>query len=146
MDAQQLIRLPADGSPVWAGMGHCQLLSADGRHRIDLPYLGEPPHGDSYHRMEIDGVPFPGHVWGALFALTPDSRYLAFSWKPSQSVAGASDFERRTAVVDLTLRRYFMLPAYIYKFRFVWPLLEGSTPGAGDIVYRFTGNEQWRDY
>jgi hypothetical protein len=146
MDALQSIRLPADGSPVWAGMADCQLLSPDGAHRIDLPYLGEPPHGDSYHRMEIDGASFPGHAWGGLFAMTADSQYLAFSWKPSRSVARPSDFERKTVVVDLTMRRYFVLPTYIYKFRFVWPLLEGSTPGVGDIAYRFTGSEQWRDY
>lgn len=66
----EIIRFAPDGQARWVGMGDFVLVSPDGTHRIDLAYIGEPPHGDSYHRATIDGVAFPGEVWGCLFAFS----------------------------------------------------------------------------
>lgn len=60
-------------------MGDFLLISANGRHKIELTYVGEPPHGDSYHSIKIDGDAFLGLPWGCHFSISRDSRYLAFS-------------------------------------------------------------------
>ena len=139
MDNIQELQFPADGSSVWAGMGDFQLVSPDGAHRLDLRYAGEPPHGDSYHSAAIDGRPFPGHVWGCQFAVTGDSHYLAFSWKPS-------GYERKTVVVDLLAQRYCVLPDYIYDYRFIWPVIHDSAKHDKGVSYHFTGEETWFTY
>ena len=86
--------LPADGTTIWAGMSDFVLLTANGAHRLVLEYVGEPPFGDSYHRLTIDGLNFPGLVWGGLFATTNDGRYLAASWM-------AHLYQRKIIIVDL---------------------------------------------
>lgn len=129
---------PQDGSALWAGMGNYRLVSANRIHQIQLTYIGEPPHGDSYHQIVIDEHSFPGHVWGCMFALSHDYRYLVFSWMPALA-------ERKAVVVDIIDRRYFVLPEYFYDFSFNWPyvLERGVSTGR---VYEFTGKEQWCCY
>lgn len=108
--------LPADGAALWAGMGDYVLLTANGGHRVVLDYIGEPPFGDSYHRMTIDGVDFPGFAWGCLFATTPDGRYLAAEWMPRL-------YERMTILIDLETARFRRLDILFTTLAFADGLL-----------------------
>jgi len=88
------VQFTTDGMSQPAGMGDFLLLSPDGTHQIEIIYEGEPPHGDSYHRVVIDGVVFPGYAWGCNFAFSQSSTLAVFSWMSKL-------LERRTVVVDL---------------------------------------------
>ncbi|RYF31457.1 MAG: hypothetical protein EOO23_02490 [Comamonadaceae bacterium] len=110
------------------------LATPDGRQEVDLTYEGEPPHGDSYHRLCTRDRKLPGYVWGCAFAASPCSRYLAASWM-------ADLYQRRTIVIDLTECAFVVLPAYLPDFTFAWPVLKGSS--AVDPAYTFTGRETW---
>ena len=133
------VELPGDGDSIHVGMGDFELLTPNGEHRVQILYRGEPPHGDSYHEVFIDGVSLPGYAWGCNFACTRDCRYLAFSWM-------ARRIERITAVVDMADRRYVLLPAYIYDFAFRWPRLEGVGKSSVGLSFEFAGNEHWVSY
>ena len=135
----EIIRFGPDGRARWAGMGDFVLVSPDQAHRVELIYAGEPPHGDSYHRASIDGVAFPGEVWGGLFAFSACSRHLVFSWMSKR-------FERRTVVVDLQDRRYFVLPGYIDQFSVRWPAVVGEGKLSAGQEYTFDGGEHWLSY
>lgn len=95
-------------------MGDYQLVSPGGQHVADLIYETEPPHGDSLHRLIIDGRRFPGRVWGRWFSFSSDGDWLGFSW------AGEA-FDAATVIADIPGRRFAMLKAYIPAFR-----IEGS--------------------
>ena len=118
MRLDETIELPADGASRWAGMGNYVLISPDGQHKVALRYSGEPPHGDSFHELEVDGVRLPGFAWGCTFAFTVDSRYFAASWM-------AKLYERKTIVVDVERRQFFVAPDYIHDFAFRERTLEG---------------------
>ncbi len=135
----EIIRFARDGQARWAGMGDFVLVSPDGAHRVELTYVGEPPHGDSYHRATIDGAAFPGEVWGCLFAFSACSRHLVFSWM-------AKRYERRTVVVDLQDRRYCALPCYFYRFSVRWPTIVGEGEQSAGKDYTFSGTEEWLPY
>lgn len=94
--------VPADGTAFWNGMMDCWFRSPNGVHDIRLPYVSEPPFGDSYHDLIIDGHRLPGYAWGAKFAFSSDSRYLALEWM-------AERWARKTMVVDLPAQRYRIL-------------------------------------
>ena len=134
----QTIRLPADGTSRWAGMADYLLLSPDGGHRVLLKYAGEPPHGDSFHVVEIDGTRLPGFAWGCNFAFTRDSRFFAASWM-------AEPYERKTVVVDLKRRGYFVLSDYVADFTFHWPTLSGVGQSEG-VSFAFDGSEVWSTF
>lgn len=46
----------------WASMGDYVLIPPDRSYEITLGYEGEPPHGDSYHVVDIARRPFPGYA------------------------------------------------------------------------------------
>ena len=135
----EIIWFASDGQARWVGMGDFVLVSPDEAHRVELTYVGEPPHGDSYHRATIDRAAFPGEAWGCLFAFSVCSRYLVFSWM-------AKRYERRTVVVDLQDQRYFVLPWYMYHFRVSWPTIVGEGEGSAGKDYTFSGAEAWLSY
>lgn len=135
MKYNERIDFPADGESRWAGMANYLLVSPDGQHQVALRYVGEAPHGDSYHEIEVDGARLPGFVWGCDFAFTPDSRYVAASWM-------AALYDRRTIIIDTEKRRFLALPLYIRKFTFIWPVLQG-VGGAQCLSFRFEGSEVW---
>lgn len=137
-DDYQTLPIPADGSTVWAGMGNYILLTPDGQHQLKLTYIAEPPHGDSYGSLVIDGVKLPGFAWGALFASSTDSRYVVFDWMEKR-------FVRQTLVVDITQRCYFVLPEPMPNFVVAWPVIEGRGNQEG-FSYRFNGEESWTSY
>jgi hypothetical protein len=120
-------------------MGDYQLVSPDGSILADIRYVGEPPHGDSYHDLSINGNRFPGYVWGCLFAFSTDSKYLVCSWMDKP-------IERKTVVIDCTNRKYLVLPQYIYEFSVGWPKVVGVNGKWEGLEYEFTGNEAWSNY
>lgn len=132
------VRFDADGRARWAGMGDLQLISPDGKHHVEIRYAGEPPHGDSYHRVVVDGRVFPGFAWGCMFAFSSCSRYVAFSWMSRM-------FERHTVVADMSEAQYAVLPEYIYDFTFQWPKLLGEGRQSEES-YTFNGSEAWQPY
>jgi hypothetical protein len=132
------IELPADGTPRWAGMGNYLLISPDGQHEVALPYVGEPPHGDSFHELNVDGTKLPGFAWGRRFAFTSDSRYLAASWM-------AKRYERRTIIIDVDRRRFVVLPTYIHDFAFQGLTLEGMGADQG-LRFDLGGTEAWTSF
>lgn len=132
----QRIEFTNDKRHQHVGMGDLLLISPDGRYEIQLMYVGEPPHGDSFHSGFIDGHPYPGFIWGCMFAFSSCSRYFAFSAMPTK-------YERRTAIVDLDTQSYFVLPQYIYQFRFDWPVIVGDGSISSGISYSFDGLETW---
>ena len=138
MDAKD-IKFTDDGKAIWASMGDYNLISPNHAHRIELQYMGEPPHGDSYHHGIIDGQPFPGYLWGCNFAFSSCSRYFVSSWM-------TKFFERFTVVVDLHAKSYFVLPEYLYDFKVCWPLIVGVGKLSDGKQYSFNGNEQWLQY
>jgi hypothetical protein len=133
------IHFTAEGVSQSVGMGDFLLLSPDGTHQIEIIYEGEPPHGDSYHRVVIDGTVFPGYAWGCNFAFSQTSNFAVFSWMSKL-------LERRTVVVDLEGRKYFPLPEYIYDFCIQWPSIVGVGKLASGKQFTFTGSEQWSAY
>jgi hypothetical protein len=132
------IRFSADGRARWAGMADFRLVSPDGEHQLEIQYVGEPPHGDSYHRMSIYGRAFPGHSWGCMFAFSPCSRYVGFSWMPAQ-------YDRRTVVADMNEFRFSVSPEYMYDFGISWPAVVSEGP-ATPRTHVFDGSESWAAY
>jgi hypothetical protein len=105
---------------------------------VDLPYCGEPPHGDSFHTVTVDGVSVPGYAWGCGFACSSDSRFLCLSWMEQL-------YDRKTLVIDLVERRYFALPFYLSDFMIRWPVIEGLGIAEG-LNYSFCGSENWTNF
>ncbi|WJZ79339.1 hypothetical protein QEN71_41655 (plasmid) [Paraburkholderia sabiae] len=118
-------------------MGDYVLMPPDRSYEITLQYEGEPPHGDSFHVVEIAGRPFPGYAWGSMFAISECSNFIAFSWMEQK-------FERLTTVVDVTHSRYFVLPRYIYHPRIEWPSILDATHEQEGCA--FEGTEIWTKY
>lgn len=135
----KIVQFTADGSSKWAGMGDYILISPNQMHRIEIIYESEPPHGDSYHRGTIDGKIFPGFIWGRMFAFSSCSRYAIFSWM-SKPIA------RQTVVVDLSEKRYSLLPEYIYDFTVSWPVITAKDQEVSGRQFTFEGNEKWLIY
>ncbi|WP_084304850.1 hypothetical protein [Phytopseudomonas flavescens] len=120
----------------WAGMGNYLLLSPDARHEVELIYLGEPPHGDSYHRVIIDGHALPGFAWGDWFSMSACSRYLSMSWMPAC-------YERHTLLVDMLGYRYTRLPAYMGRVQIDWPILRTTDEPRGPLHHQMDARQKW---
>ena len=135
----EILQLPKDGTGEWAGMKDYQLLSPDGNNSIDIKYVGEPPHGSSYHTLKVNGKSFPGYAWGCIFAFSTNSRYLICSWMLKK-------YERKTVVIDCLEFKFFELPEYIYNFRIEWPTIRGEGDYCSDLLYSFNGTEKWQTF
>jgi hypothetical protein len=133
-----VLRCPQDGNRVWFGMTDYEVHSPDGRVVLILPFVGEPPHGDSQHKVLFQDWVLPGFAWGSGLAWSPCSRYLTLDWL---SHLGA--VERRCIVIDVERRSTFTLPGYEAISRFNYPRL---CVGAGiheRAVFEFSGQETW---
>lgn len=78
----EVLKLPSDGSCKWAGIGDYQLISPNESIAADVKYIGESPHGDSYHSLSIRGKKFQV-TFGAVclhFRLIQDIKFVA-EWK-----------------------------------------------------------------
>jgi hypothetical protein len=127
-----------DGHAQWAAL-YDLFVSPDGKHTIELACQGQPPHGDFYSLVRIDGIDFPGYAWDCFFGFSPCSQFAVFSWMPRL-------IERRTVVVELGTRRYFILPEYIYEFFIDWPhIIEVDRLSSGKR-YSFSGQELWQSF
>ncbi|KTT15166.1 hypothetical protein NS331_21385 [Pseudacidovorax intermedius] len=133
------LKFKSDGTSVVARMADCRISTPDGRHVLELPYDGEPPHGDSYHRLLVDGRVFPGRAWGCNFALSDRSLHVAFSWMPAM-------LQRKTVVLSLGDYSYCILPSYIHDFSFSWPALVGVGHLSRNQGFVFTGEESWQRF
>lgn len=74
-------------------------------HRVEIIYISEPPHGDSYHTMRIDDREIPGYVWGNLFLFPYNQEYVVCSWMERL-------YDRKTIIVDIPGRRYHIMQSY----------------------------------
>lgn len=135
--AAHLIQFTQDELSHWAGMEDYVLIPPDRSYEIVLRYEGEPPHGDSYYVLSLGDRRLPGFAWGCMFSMCACSNFLAFSWMERR-------FERLTAVVDVRLSRYFVLPSYICHPRIEWPVVLDAA--ATEQRYEFSGNEAWRTF
>ena len=79
-------------------------------HTIELNYVSEPPHGDSYHKMRIDGVTLKGYVWGCMFLFPINQEYIVCSWMEKL-------YERKTIIINIENKSYHILNEYWYDFR-----------------------------
>ena len=128
------IQFTADNLCHWAGMGDHVLTPPDRSYEVTLRYQGEPPHGDSYHVVDVAGRRFPGYAWGCMFSMSDCSNFIAFSWMERK-------FERLTTIVDVRHSRYFVLPRYIYNPRIEWPsILDVKTPA--QAPFSFVGSKR----
>ena len=116
-------------------MGDYTLVSPDKLLEISLRYLGEAPHGDSYHEMTIEGVRLPGLFWGSNFAFTADASLLAASWM-------AELYDRETIIIEIARRRFCALPDYLYNFNFDGLRLVGVGTSK-DVSYDVAGRRGW---
>jgi hypothetical protein len=89
--------VPHDGRRVWFGYTDHELVGPDGNTVISLPYVYEPPHGDSLHRFVFRSVELPGFAWGCGLAWSPCGRYVLFDYSPSRSPFAKQGCDLRSA-------------------------------------------------
>ena len=118
-------------------MGDYVLTPPDRSYSVRLRYQGEPPHGDSFHIIDVAGRKFPGYAWGCIFAMSDCSNFIAFSWMERK-------FERLTTVIDVRRSSYFVLQQYIYHPRIEWPLILDAANE--QEAYAFDGTEAWMTF
>lgn len=74
-----------------------------------LKYVSEPPFGDSYHKLSIDGDDYEGYVWGCNFIFPFAQNFLVCSY---MSVL----YERKTIIINLLTKKNYILPQYYHSF------------------------------
>jgi hypothetical protein len=76
---------------------------------ITLLYVSELSHGDSYHKLYIDGTEFSAYVWGCNFLFPYEQKYLVCSYMKKL-------YERKTVIINLKNLKYYILPKYYHRF------------------------------
>ncbi len=107
----EIIDLFEDNKSIWLGMDDYLIKLKKSNHLIELNYLGEPPHGDSYHQMKIDGVIIQGYFWGCMFLFPVEQNYIVCSWM-------SKIYERKTIIIDIKQKRYHIFEDYWYDFNY----------------------------
>ena len=102
--------LNENDNSIWLGMSDYRLILKQSNHEILMKYIGEPPHGDSYHQIELNGKLLKGYYWGCMFLFPSMQRYMVASWMEKL-------FERKTIIVDFKLKLYTVLDKYWYDFK-----------------------------
>lgn len=74
-----------------------------------LKYVSEPPFGDSYHQLSIDGEEYEGYVWGCNFIFPFKHNFLICSWM-------SAPYERKTIIINLLTKKKYILPKYYHSF------------------------------
>jgi len=77
---QELVFEPGGRRATWWGRGDYVCPIPGDSRQILLPYHGEPAHGDSYHRLIIDGRTIKGAVWSGYFLWSACGRYFTCDW------------------------------------------------------------------
>lgn len=103
----QTVYCPSNGDSIYGGYGDYCFVSPDRTKNAFLTYLREPPFGDAYGRLAIEGRPFPGYVWGSFFAWSTDSRYFSFAWMQTL-------YDRKTVIADINTTTFCVLTDYIH--------------------------------
>lgn len=104
----------------WWGYGDYFCTAPETGRRIQLPYAGEPPHGDSYHNLFIESKTIRGYVWSGYLLWSACGRYFTCDWL--EGMAGhfqgrvwySTQVTRATVVIDTALLRFKVLltPSY----------------------------------
>lgn len=110
-DDYQIVEMPNDGNSIWIGMDDFILKTHNSKQHIIIKYLGEPPHGDSYHKLTINNIECPGFAWGCNFAINRGCNFLALSWMEKL-------YDRKTIIIDIDNMMYGVLGSYVYDFKF----------------------------
>lgn len=134
------LRATHDGTRLWFGMVDYQIHAPAGYAILSLPYISEPPHGDSVHRILVNDHTFPGFAWGNSLAWSPCSRYVALDW-----TAQLRTLTRNTIVLDVHSLKYFVLPEYVLATRFAYPRLYRESEGNEGLAFEFSGQERWAE-
>lgn len=129
----------ADGTGVWFGYDDFEIFSPDRRTVVRLRYVGEPPHGDSYHELSVNEARLPGFAWSGLLSWSPCSRYFLVEWM-------AMKYERKVAMVDVQVRRYFVLPLRTSRRSIVFPDVFDSEQPVGNPVFTVGSNDTWTPF
>lgn len=77
---------------------------------ISLSYVGEPPFGDSYHSLSIDGLPVSGYIWGCNFIFPDQQQFMVCSWMEQL-------YERKTVIIELSTLKLFVTDRYWYDYK-----------------------------
>jgi hypothetical protein len=120
----------------WWGYSSYYCDPPKGGSRIYLPYAGEPPHGDSYHKLIIDSKTIRGYVWSNYFVWSKCGRYFTCDWLEGMkgyyrgNTWVPTDVLRATIVADTQLLRYRIVlePSYV-------ELHESLTEGKEDKLW-----------
>ena len=136
------VQAPASGHREWFGYGDYVIVAPDGRTELRLPYVTEPPHGDSLHRIFLASTELAGLAWGSGVAWSPCSRYFTLDWMEGPDLSS-----RQIVVIDcwcllLNVVRLQNLD-YARISRFSYPGLYAERNQAESLVYAFNNTEQW---
>jgi len=86
------------------GNGHIIHLDMS-KHDIELKYAGEPPHGDFYYEMDIDGQRIAGYVWAWVISFPFKQKYIVCHWVSRL-------FERKTIIIDIETLKFIEMDKY----------------------------------
>ena len=115
----ELIKLKSTSESKWFGMRDCQIELEDSGHIIELKYISEPPHGDSYHELRINNKLFQGYVWGCMFLFPYNQEFMVCQWMEKL-------YQRRTIIVNLCNLDYHVFNNSYSVYEFDEVLLFGN--------------------
>ena len=99
-----------DNHSYWLGQIDYKIELSQSKTVLELKYIGEPPHGDSYHKLLINSKQVDGYFWGCNFIFPEKQRYVLCSWMKIL-------FERKTILIDINNMRYSILAQYWYDYK-----------------------------
>ena len=134
----EMLHCPQDGSRVWFGMADYEVYSPNERTLLVLSYVGEPPHGDSQHKVLFQGWVVPGFAWGNGLAWSPCSRYLTLDWLPRLGAVA-----RQCIVIDVERQSTFTLLEHVEVSRFIYPCVYVGAGIHERVAFEFSGQERW---
>lgn len=64
----------------WWGYGDYFCFAPNSRTKILLPYKGEPPFGDSYHKLIVDSKTIRGYIWCGYLLWSKCGNFFTCDW------------------------------------------------------------------
>ena len=107
------------------GYGHVIHLNMS-NHVVELKYAGEPPHGDFYYDMYIDGKRIAGYVWAWTIAFPFKQKYIVCKWMSKL-------YERKTIIIDINRLKFFEIKGH-------WTIIDVT-----EDQVTFSGYEKYED-
>ncbi len=107
------------------GNGHIIHLDMS-KHDIELKYAGEPPHGDIYYDMYIDGKRIAGYIWAWTIAFPFKQKYIICKWMSKL-------YERKMIIIDIERLKYFEINGH-------WTIIEVT-----ENEVTFSGYKKYED-